>query len=521
MNKVFNGLLVFARIFVGSLFIVSGMIKANDPTGFSYKMEEYFSEDALGWTFFEPYALPIAALICIAEIVLGFAVLFGGKPKLMAWSLLLMILFFTGLTFYTATCDPQATYTVVENGVELQKRVQCVTDCGCFGDALKGTIGRSLTPWESFYKDVILFFFIGIIFMGKNRIRMNSAKDDALILVSSTVFLLLFSGYFFQWMFPVYFSVACFGVYLILKKRHFAWLGPDWTIALAMTIFSTGFSVYTTMYLPVKDFTAYAVGTNIREKMSDGIPAIYETKLTYTNLKTGEDKTFAVNDPEWQDETKWKWKATDNVMIKEGKLASISSFNPMRDYESMTATELADTAIQRMIAKDIDKYYQRFMAIRSIEYDAVDTISPQDYDPAMYPDSSYEVLGTSQKLLDPSNHMQVDFQSYILGSEKILLFTMLHAKDCNTGAIEDMKNLQAEARKAGIPVFVLTASGQDELNAFEKANQLGATYLFMDETELKIVVRSNPGLITLRKGIITGKWAGRSLPNWKALQEKL
>ncbi len=135
-----------SRILVGSLFVVSGLIKANDPLGFSYKLEEYFAESALNWPIFEPYSLAIAILVASSEIILGFAVLFGGKSKLTAWSLLGMILFFSWLTFYTAQCDPNATYTVIENGEEIERGVTCVTDCGCFGDALKGSIGRSLTP---------------------------------------------------------------------------------------------------------------------------------------------------------------------------------------------------------------------------------------------------------------------------------------------------------------------------------------------------------------------------------------
>ncbi len=66
-------LLLFSRLFVGSLFIVSGLIKANDPLGFAYKLEEYFAESALNLPFLEPFALVLGALACIAEIVLGFA----------------------------------------------------------------------------------------------------------------------------------------------------------------------------------------------------------------------------------------------------------------------------------------------------------------------------------------------------------------------------------------------------------------------------------------------------------------
>lgn len=135
-----------SRIFVGILFIISGFIKLNDPLGFSYKLQEYFSADVLNIPFLEPYALIISVLVVIFEVILGIFLLIGYKPKFTVWSLLGMIVFFTFLTFYSAYFDK-------------------VKDCGCFGDALK------LTPWESFTKDVVLLVLILILFLGVKHIK--------------------------------------------------------------------------------------------------------------------------------------------------------------------------------------------------------------------------------------------------------------------------------------------------------------------------------------------------------------
>jgi uncharacterized membrane protein YphA (DoxX/SURF4 family) len=135
-----------SRIFVGVLFIISGLIKLNDPLGFSYKLQEYFSVDVLNIPFLEPYALIISVLVVVFEVVLGVFLLIGYKPKFTVWSLLGMIVFFTFLTFYSAYFDK-------------------VKDCGCFGDALK------LTPWESFNKDVVLLVFILVLFFGVKYIK--------------------------------------------------------------------------------------------------------------------------------------------------------------------------------------------------------------------------------------------------------------------------------------------------------------------------------------------------------------
>ncbi len=135
-----------ARIIVGVLFIISGLIKLNDPVGFSFKLNDYFAPEVLDLGFLVPYALLIAIVLVIVEVLLGISLLLGYCRKLTLWSLLLMIVFFTFLTFYSAYSNK-------------------VTDCGCFGDALP------LTPWESFTKDVVLLVLILILFFGREYIR--------------------------------------------------------------------------------------------------------------------------------------------------------------------------------------------------------------------------------------------------------------------------------------------------------------------------------------------------------------
>ena len=129
----------FSRLFVGILFIISGLIKLNDPIGFSYKLAEYFSEPVFNMPFFVPFSLALALFLVILEVVLGVMLLIGYKTKFTIWSLLILIVLFTFLTFYSAYFN-------------------VVKDCGCFGDALK------VTPWQSFTKDIVLLFFILILF---------------------------------------------------------------------------------------------------------------------------------------------------------------------------------------------------------------------------------------------------------------------------------------------------------------------------------------------------------------------
>lgn len=162
-----KALLNFSRIFVGILFIFSGLIKANDPIGFGYKLQEYF--EVFHISFLNEMATAIAALLCIFEIVLGALLLFGFWRKQVMSGLLVVIIFFTFLTFVSAV-------------------FKVVTSCGCFGDAIP------LTPWQSFSKDLVLLAFI--VYLFKNRNGIEPVTDNklwqrsllAFVLVSSTIF---------------------------------------------------------------------------------------------------------------------------------------------------------------------------------------------------------------------------------------------------------------------------------------------------------------------------------------------
>ena len=132
------------RLLVSLLFIFSGLIKANDPIGFGYKLVEYF--DVFGLHFLNNLAVGIAIVICSLEIILGALLLLGLWSRKVIWGLLLLIVFFTFLTFYSAFFE-------------------VVTSCGCFGDAIP------LSPWQSFIKDCILLILIGVLFYFKDDIR--------------------------------------------------------------------------------------------------------------------------------------------------------------------------------------------------------------------------------------------------------------------------------------------------------------------------------------------------------------
>lgn len=157
-----------SRIVVGLLFIFSGLVKANDPHGLSYKMQEFF--ELWGMSQFDSLTLMFSVLMNAFEIIAGFALLLGWRIKLFSWLLLLLILFFTFLTGYTyVTGKP--------------------TNCGCFGDCIP------ITSKTSFLKDVVLTVLIGFIFWQRNKIRpLFSKKLSAVLMILVSVI-----SFGFQW----------------------------------------------------------------------------------------------------------------------------------------------------------------------------------------------------------------------------------------------------------------------------------------------------------------------------------
>lgn len=251
-----------SRIFVGVLFIISGFIKLNDPLGFSYKLQEYFSAEVLNIPFLEPYALLISVFVVVFEVVLGVFLLIGYKPKFTIYSLLAMIVFFTFLTFYSAYFDK-------------------VKDCGCFGDALK------LTPWQSFWKDIILLVFILILFAGLKHIK------------------------------PIFTKL------------------PTTIIALISFIVSLWFGYHVLMHLPAIDFRAYAIGKNIKEQMiipEDAAKPVSE--YTWTFNVNGEEKEF-VTDGRYPT-VDGEYVGVETKTIDEGYVPPIQDFSIESDDEDLT-----------------------------------------------------------------------------------------------------------------------------------------------------------------------------------------
>jgi hypothetical protein len=259
--KLINQIVIFC---VGGLFIFSGLIKLNDPVGVAIKLEEYFEVFATDkeqlnlavlhgfWEFLAPLSLPIGVFLCVLEVVLGIALLANYYKKYTINSLLGLIIFFTFLTFYSAYFNK-------------------VTDCGCFGDAIK------LTPWGSFKKDVVLLVLILVLFV-QHRIFENEANL------------------------------------------------PKHAIVLGSGIICTFLGYYAVAHLPFIDFRAYKVGNNIPALMKQPEPCMYE----YIMEKNGE--IFTLKDYPTDTTYKFKEMITTNLEACKAKITDYKVWNDETDF---------------------------------------------------------------------------------------------------------------------------------------------------------------------------------------------
>jgi len=248
-------------IIVGLLFIFSGLIKVNDPVGTAIKLQEYFevfsTDFASFFHVFIPYALALSVFLVVLEVILGVAVIFRYRMKITGWVLLILIVFFTFLTFYSAYFNK-------------------VTDCGCFGDAIK------LTPWQSFGKDLILLVLIIYIFVNRKKYLNFFNKKLSDIIMS---------------------------------------------IATALIVFLAIFAIN---HLPYIDFRPYKIGNNIKEEMQSKEPFRYK----YIMEKNGETFEFE----KYPTDTTYQFK--EMVLLNPEAQPTITDYNIWTDEGDFTDESL-------------------------------------------------------------------------------------------------------------------------------------------------------------------------------------
>ena len=370
--KIQKYLVLFSRIIVGLTFVFSGFVKAVDPVGSQIKIGEYLMVYGLEWLV--PMALTTGIVLCAIEFIIGVSLLFGAKARLITTSALILMAFFTIQTLMSAIFNP-------------------VSDCGCFGDALK------LTNWETFYKNVVLIIFALILFFSRKNIQPIFPK-------------------FPEW------SVVAIGAFMILFV-----------------------SINSYRFLPMIDFLPYRTGKDIKSQMivpEGAAHDVYKTVLVYKNKKTKESKEFS--DKNYPSDDSWDWIETKNELIKKGYVPPIHDFS----ISDMNGDDLTD----------------KFLS-----------------------EEGYRILIVQEQLKNSLPKGQ---------------------KELNTLVSQLMKDKE-------IKVWALTSSVETEIKKYSKENEVPYPFYNTDQTTLKTIIRSNPGVLLLKNNLIIKKWPSRRIPEAKEL----
>lgn len=275
-NKARTITLTIIRIFVGVLFIFSGLIKANDPSGLAYKMGEFFEiwgnkehflPSFMLWL--DHYKLFFSIVMIMFEIVAGVALIIGYRFKLFSYLILLLTIFFTFLTAYALFSGN-------------------IKECGCFGDCIK------LQANESFMKDLILLVLIGILVIFRKSIAQTFSNKTATALMILTFVLSLFM----QW--------------YVLKHLPFK----------DCLAYKVGNNLLKEM-TPGPDY----------------VPAEYKSLLTYKNNKTGEVKDFDATNFPWQDTVTWSFVDNKSEMVSPAKNEPAIKDFVINDYSGQDLTQ--------------------------------------------------------------------------------------------------------------------------------------------------------------------------------------
>ncbi len=264
-----------SRLLLGVVFLFSGFVKSVDPQGFAYKLQDYFT--AFGLSSLHPIAYALAFFLVSLELYVGLLLLFSEWRRVAAVLVSAFMLFFTPLTLYLAMANP-------------------VSDCGCFGDAVK------LTNWETFWKNVPLL--LAALYFLRRVFREKSAGR----------------------------SIRCTGCRFV----------QQWLFPIILGLLALFPSFWATVSLPMIDFRPYRIGANLREAMhipEDAPKDEYETEFVYE--KDGVEKTFSEFDYPWDDST-WHYVSSENRLVRKGYEPPIHDFALEDEANTDHIAELLD-----------------------------------------------------------------------------------------------------------------------------------------------------------------------------------
>lgn len=368
------------RLLLALVFIFSGYVKAIDPLGTLYKLGDYMKAVGLKGALPDWVLLAFSIGLAAVEFCLGIFLLFAIRRRQTSWATVSLLSVMTAVTLWLAIANP-------------------ISDCGCFGDAVK------LTNTQTLWKNIALLTMAVVTAWRPLKMMRFVSESNQWIVINYTIFFIIVSS---------------------------AW--SLWT-------------------LPMFDFRPYHIGADLKKGMQMPPGAEQpEFETTFILRKNGVQKEFTLNN--YPDST-WEFVDSKTVQTKAGYEP------PIHDFD-ITPIGLDGQPAGESVT-----------------------------------DSILDNKGYSFLLISP--HLET-------------------ADDTNFG---DIDQLYEYAQEHGYGFYCLTASTPKAIRHWQDIT--GAEYNFYatDETTLKTIIRSNPGLMLIKHGVVIRKWSHNRLPKADELVQPL
>lgn len=477
VKKEASPLFLFLQSFCGILFIVSGFVKAIDPMGTAFKMQQYFAEfqqtfkgsfieSLFPWlaSHSEGFSIGVVAF----EIVLGVMLLLGARPRITSWLFFLLVVFFTfltGFTYLTGYVPTGVNFFEFGKWATYEEANMKVTDCGCFGDFLK------LKPYVSFLKDIVLLVpAILFLLFSKRLVTVFGSKIRTAIVWLSTIASLVF-----------------------------CWANSYWNE-------------------PPVDFRPFKTGVNIREQKQIEQDALANVEIKYfvmKNKKTGEVKNVAYDDymknfkqyptDTWETIQQIKSEpAVAATKISEFEFNSLDGFPYSEEY-------LSDSAGYVVMALS---YHLDYDGLKKEVLTRMDTVWTYDTLRVMKQDlaNPQSALIQTDSLVPRAPVVNEVKEEKVLGANWDETFISQYKYQIVPFAKTAAEN--------GWTVIGITHPVEftEVIEDLKKQTEADFDFFTADDLLLKTIMRSNPGILILHNGKIVAKYHHRHIPSFEQVK---
>ncbi|WP_373551830.1 MauE/DoxX family redox-associated membrane protein [Haliscomenobacter sp.] len=458
LKKVNNLLVSFLQHFCGVLFVFSGFVKAIDPLGTAYKMEQYFAKfestfEGTWFSFVAPmfplltkYVNGFSVFMIVFEILLGVMLIIGSSRRFTAWAFFLLVLFFTfltGFTYLSGFVSPEDNFFAFSKWGEFVETNMQVTDCGCFGDFLK------LKPKVSFLKDLLLMIPAIIFIVGFRKMHQLFTMPTRSILNVATV-----AGL----------TLYCFNNYI-------------WDI-------------------PAINFRPFKPGVDVVKQKEAEEKALQEVKILAYRLTDKKTKQVieVPYDQFLKELDKYPGEKYEFDQVKSEPAIPITKINDF-DLTGPDGSSVTEDW------KGIKGYHFMVVAYKLYgEESGTKTETIQDTIYKMGPDST--------KVVDSIATRTITKKLYTWDEEYLAKWKKLVAE-------------MTKAKEDGAMVYAITSPYDPVMiDAFKEKTGFNFLVLRADDILLKTIIRSNPGVLLFKDGTIVEDWHIRKFPSFEEVKTK-